>query len=265
MKRPARDPMIADRQWKPDQRPKPNNPNSRVTKPIPVPKPNPATAGQVDRQMNSAVPKMNGPPTKTPPADPGAAASDSPAAEAAGTVAPAERQTTPEPVREAAPGVGEGQALPGVSGRLKGLLSEDSPYIDRARTSARQAANRRGLMNSSIAAGAGEAAAIDAALPIAQADAGIAAGERGMRSQEDMQAREHASSSSCRTRGLSTTKQAQTASSVSGCTASIACSNSCRRRGLTTTQRSAKPTASFQLSACRAASTAYSNSCRRRD
>ena len=43
--------------------------------------------------------------------------------------------------------------------------------------------------SSSIAAGAGEAAAIDAALPIAQADAGIAGVERGMRSQEFMQGR----------------------------------------------------------------------------
>ena len=44
-------------------------------------------------------------------------------------------------------------------------------------------------MNSSIAAGAGETAAIDAALPIAQADAGIAAGERGWRAQEYQQQR----------------------------------------------------------------------------
>ena len=36
-----------------------------------------------------------------------------------------------------------------------------------------QTANRRGLLNTSMAAGAGEAAAIDAALPIASADANV--------------------------------------------------------------------------------------------
>ena len=71
-----------------------------------------------------------------------------------------------------------GGGLPGVSGRLDALLDSDSPFLERARARARQLANRRGLMSSSIAAGAGEAAAIDAALPIAQADAQIAAQER---------------------------------------------------------------------------------------
>lgn len=59
-----------------------------------------------------------------------------------------------------------------VAGQMGGLLSQDNPYIKRARASALDYANSRGLANSSIAAGAGEAAAIDAALPIAQQDAG---------------------------------------------------------------------------------------------
>jgi hypothetical protein len=58
-----------------------------------------------------------------------------------------------------------------VENRLNGLLSSDNPYIQRARTRSSEAASGRGLLNSSIAAGAGEAAAIDAALPIAQDDA----------------------------------------------------------------------------------------------
>lgn len=58
-----------------------------------------------------------------------------------------------------------------VAGQLTGLLETDSPYITRARTRAAQTANSRGLINSSMAAGAGEAAAIDAALPVAQQDA----------------------------------------------------------------------------------------------
>ena len=86
--------------------------------------------------------------------------------------------------------VGEGKKLPGVSGRLTTLLDSKSPYLDRARYRGRQAANRRGLANSSIAAGAAETAAIDAALPIATGDAEIAARERGLRSAEFMQTRD---------------------------------------------------------------------------
>lgn len=60
-----------------------------------------------------------------------------------------------------------------VAGQLDTMLGTGSPYIERARAGAAQAANARGLINSSISAGAGEAAAIDAALPIAQQDANI--------------------------------------------------------------------------------------------
>jgi hypothetical protein len=57
-----------------------------------------------------------------------------------------------------------------VSKGLDKLLSSDSPYIQSARTRAAQYSNSRGLLNSSIGAGAGESAAIDASLPIAQGD-----------------------------------------------------------------------------------------------
>lgn len=60
-----------------------------------------------------------------------------------------------------------------VAGQLHSLLSSGSPYLERAKAGARETANSRGLLNSSMAAGAGEAAAIDAALPIASADANI--------------------------------------------------------------------------------------------
>jgi hypothetical protein len=60
-----------------------------------------------------------------------------------------------------------------VAGQLHSLLTSGSPYLERARTSARQTANQRGLLNTSMAAGAGEAAAIDAALPIATSDANV--------------------------------------------------------------------------------------------
>lgn len=59
-------------------------------------------------------------------------------------------------------------------GQLNGLLQSDNPYMKQARRSGEEHANKRGLLNSSIAAGASESAAINAALPIAQADASAA-------------------------------------------------------------------------------------------
>lgn len=58
-----------------------------------------------------------------------------------------------------------------VEERMTGLLNKENPYMQVARTGAAQVANSRGLLNSSIAAGAGEEAAIKSALPIAQQDA----------------------------------------------------------------------------------------------
>ena len=58
-----------------------------------------------------------------------------------------------------------------VAGQMRGLLAENSPYLQVARTGAMQTAAGRGLLNSSMAAGAGEEAAIRQALPIAQQDA----------------------------------------------------------------------------------------------
>lgn len=98
------------------------------------------------------------------------------------------------------------RALPGVSGRLTGLLSEDSPYIRQARSRAERMANRRGLQNSSIAAGAGEEAAIASALPIAQGDAQIAAGERGLESQEFQQQRQITSAEMMQQRQIKSTE-----------------------------------------------------------
>lgn len=58
-----------------------------------------------------------------------------------------------------------------VQNQLTGLLAGDSQYIQQARNQAGRNAASRGLLNSSIASGAGQAAAIQAGLPIAQADA----------------------------------------------------------------------------------------------
>ena len=59
-----------------------------------------------------------------------------------------------------------------VESRMANLLKSGNPYMDQAVARARQSANARGMANSTLAGQAGEEAAISAALPIAQQDAG---------------------------------------------------------------------------------------------
>lgn len=63
-----------------------------------------------------------------------------------------------------------------VFAQLQKVLASDSPLMQMARTRAMQDASSRGLLNSSMAGTAGEAALYDAAMPIATADAGTYAG-----------------------------------------------------------------------------------------
>jgi len=58
-----------------------------------------------------------------------------------------------------------------VQGQITGLLDKNNPYMQRARARGMSTANSRGLLNSTMAGQASEAAAIDAALPIASQDA----------------------------------------------------------------------------------------------
>jgi hypothetical protein len=60
-----------------------------------------------------------------------------------------------------------------VQNTLANLLDRNNPYIARARQAAMDQAGQRGLMNSSIAAGNAEGAAIDAVLPFVQQSLGI--------------------------------------------------------------------------------------------
>lgn len=62
-----------------------------------------------------------------------------------------------------------------VQGQLSGLMSQDNPLMKKAATKGMQYASSRGLLNSSIGAGAAQSAQLDYALPIAQADAATAA------------------------------------------------------------------------------------------
>ena len=58
-----------------------------------------------------------------------------------------------------------------VQGQIANITTSGSPLMQRAETRANQQANARGLLNSSMAVQAGQAALYDAALPIAQQDA----------------------------------------------------------------------------------------------
>jgi hypothetical protein len=60
-----------------------------------------------------------------------------------------------------------------IQGQLPGIIDTDSPLMRQAATRAKQEMNARGLLNSSMAIGAGHEAVIGAALPIAQNDAGV--------------------------------------------------------------------------------------------
>jgi hypothetical protein len=56
---------------------------------------------------------------------------------------------------------------------MTSLLGADSPYIQSARQAGLEAANSRGLLNSSIAAGTSQRAAVDAAMPMFQQAYGL--------------------------------------------------------------------------------------------
>jgi hypothetical protein len=57
------------------------------------------------------------------------------------------------------------------SGQLQRIISEDSPLMQQARAQAKQGMAARGLLNSSMAQGAGVSAMLERATPIAKADA----------------------------------------------------------------------------------------------
>ena len=57
------------------------------------------------------------------------------------------------------------------SGQLKSIMAEDSPLMQQARAQAKQGMAQRGLINSSMSQGAGVAAMLERATPIAQSNA----------------------------------------------------------------------------------------------
>lgn len=58
-----------------------------------------------------------------------------------------------------------------VQGQLAGIIDANSPLMQQAQRRAQEQMNTRGLLNSSLAVGAGQEAVMDRAMPIAQQDA----------------------------------------------------------------------------------------------
>jgi hypothetical protein len=58
-----------------------------------------------------------------------------------------------------------------VQGQVKNIIADNSPLMQQAETRSLQQMNGRGLINSSMAVGAGQSALYDAAMPMASADA----------------------------------------------------------------------------------------------
>lgn len=86
-------------------------------------------------------------------------------------------QNKPPAYQDIGGGVTFGIATPDqyVSTQLARDIAQNSPYMKLARQSGLDFANQHGLTNSSIAAGASQRSAIEAAMPIAQADASMLA------------------------------------------------------------------------------------------
>ena len=100
--------------------------------------------------------------------------------QATGTLTPAPDNVTPLTPN---PGPTAAQYTPQLStvdptkettaGQLQSIIAQDSPLMEQARAQAKQGMAQRGLINSSMSQGAGVAAMLERATPIAAADAGI--------------------------------------------------------------------------------------------
>lgn len=109
---------------------------------------------------------------------------------------------------DAMPSIAPGQINDSMADMVTKITAKDSPLMRAAQTEGLKVANRRGLLNSSFAAGATQRAMLDAALPIASQDASTAANknaaarafEYGMAAQDDQQA--FASAEAGKDRGL---------------------------------------------------------------
>ncbi|MBC8438991.1 MAG: hypothetical protein H8D87_04830 [Deltaproteobacteria bacterium] len=113
-------------------------------------------------------------PDPDPDPDPGGGpgtAGDDPFVPSLGTVTPFTNVTPPPATDYVPPGVYKPPYADTVEGKLEGILSSGSPYMQAADLKGKEYANSRGLLNSTLAGEATQKAAIEAALPIASQDA----------------------------------------------------------------------------------------------
>ncbi|MCP4607753.1 MAG: hypothetical protein GY845_03410 [Planctomycetes bacterium] len=88
-----------------------------------------------------------------------------------GDVTPAPSGPTPAAYAAPAPYVPDPTKL--ASGQMEMLMDKNSPYLQQAAKAGERTAQARGLLNTSMAAGAAQGAAMDRALPLAQSNAEI--------------------------------------------------------------------------------------------
>lgn len=124
--------------------------------PAPPPEPPPPPGGG----PSAGVPAL---PTPTPP----------PTGATLGPQNIAAPSPVPRPTGRPAPGPANVNLDESSASHLNTMLDSGSPLMERAKARAAGFSNARGLLNSSIAAGAGEAAMIDAATPFALQDAQV--------------------------------------------------------------------------------------------
>ena len=146
----------------------------------------PSQPGLIDQFSNTTLVQDHSapvPPAVKPssPAPPAAAPTPTPAPFAdtgyqAATAAPA----AAAPTTAGRPTFGTTTSDQTVEGRIKGIIDENGPLQQQAASDARQAANERGLINSSMAVTAGQSALYRAAMPIAQQDAATVAQQSRM-------------------------------------------------------------------------------------
>ena len=107
-----------------------------------------------------------------------------------------------------------------VSNQLNNLMNQEGAYLSNARRRGLEQANRRGMLNSSIAAGSAERAGIEAAMPIASADAAaygtaqtqnMEALNQNLMQQRDIMNQQAIAASSLTAAGVSAGMQAQIA------------------------------------------------------
>lgn len=137
---------------------------------IPSGQPNPPASSPATPLMTTAQNTVNvsAPGSAPPPATTGAPTA-APGATPAGTIAAQAANIANAGQYNAT--LGNFDESRGAEGRVASITSQNSPLMQLAATRARQTANSRGLLNSSMAVGAAQNAVLDAATPIATVDA----------------------------------------------------------------------------------------------